>query len=108
MVSETGAVDSEQFRQDYKHWVEEVYINRSTKRSAMWSESIAVGSEEFVEGIKIKLGGKAKGRNTERSDGVFTLSESQIPYSTVFDPQKDMLSSSNTHVRQTYEDITVG
>jgi len=65
LVSETGAVDSEQFRQDYKHWVEEVYINRSTKRSAMWSESIAVGSEEFVEGIKIKLGGKAKGRNTE-------------------------------------------
>jgi putative transposase len=37
-------------------WVEEILKTKNYVRESKWSQSIAVGSKSFVEGIKEKLG----------------------------------------------------
>ena len=39
-----------------RKWVEEVLKNGSNQRDAKWTQSIAVGDEEFVMETKAKLG----------------------------------------------------
>ena len=58
------------------------------KREGRWTESIAVGSSPFVEGIK--TGGSspmAKGRSVQPTGGAFELREAQSAYNSIFDPE---------------------
>jgi putative transposase len=48
-------------------WVEEILKTKNYVRESKWSQSIAVGSKSFVEGIKEKLGIRAKGRKVGES-----------------------------------------
>jgi putative transposase len=57
-----GSGGTEEFRQTYKNWVNESLNDRPAKREPVWSESIAVGSERFIETIMKKLGYLANGR----------------------------------------------
>ena len=47
--------DDEQLRWVYKQLMEEALAKCSRNRQPEWTESIAVGSRAFVEGIKKKL-----------------------------------------------------
>jgi hypothetical protein len=47
--------DDEQLRRVYRQWIEEALAKGSRNRQPEWTESIAVGSRAFVEGIKKKL-----------------------------------------------------
>ena len=49
-------------------WVEEILKTKNYVRESKWSQSIAVGSKSFVEGIKEKLGIRAKGRKVGESE----------------------------------------
>jgi hypothetical protein len=50
-------------------------------RDDRWSESIAVGSEGFVEQVRIELGF----RDQHRQDGLYALQEPMPPYGDHFD-----------------------
>jgi putative transposase len=39
-------------------WVEEAVRRNSLERDSCWSESLAVGNEEFIAGVKAELGFK--------------------------------------------------
>ena|GEM_PF-3175217 len=56
-----------------------------------------VGSKNFVEGIKEKLGIRAKGRKVEGSRGLYHLRESQAAYNSNFTPENSVLRSKNTY-----------
>ena len=48
--------------------------NDSNHRESCWTESIAIGSSNFVEDIKVKLGIKAVGRRIEeQNEGQYVL-----------------------------------
>ena len=49
-------------------------------RDQKWTESVAVGSQQFVKATKEKLGFKAKGREVIGGDGSYQLKESSTPY----------------------------
>jgi hypothetical protein len=51
-----GFADSEGFQAEQRQWVEQTLERGRTLRDDRWSESIAVGSLAFVEGIKRDLG----------------------------------------------------
>ena len=57
-----GIKDSDQLRISRRKWVEEVLKKGSSIRKSEWTESIAVGSETFIEVIQEKLGIKATTR----------------------------------------------
>jgi putative transposase len=50
------------------------------KRESMWTESIAVGSQAFVEQVSKRLGYKARGRKLIDHKGTFELREDGCSY----------------------------
>ena len=91
----TGGTD--EFHQTYKHWVNASLNGSAAKREPVWSESIAVGSERFIEAIREKLGYLANGRKIVEKDDTLSLREPHVSYSTNFDPQNSLLSFENAY-----------
>jgi REP element-mobilizing transposase RayT len=92
-----GIADHEQLCRSHKKWVEEILKSGSNKREPKWTESIAIGSKEFVEETQTKLGIKAKGRNVVANNEAYELREPKIPYDQVFDPKKVRLKQNNSY-----------
>jgi REP element-mobilizing transposase RayT len=87
----------DELRNSHKKWVEEILKTKNNVRESKWSKSIAVGSKGFVEGIKEKLGIRAKGRKVGESGGLYHLREVQVPYNSDFTPENSDLSTKNTY-----------
>ena len=85
-------------RDSHKKWVEEIIKRKNFIRDKKWSQSIAVGSKGFVEGIKEKLGIRAKGRKVVESEGAYHLRETQAAYMSNFTPENSVLRAKNTYV----------
>ena len=62
----------------HQSWVAEALARSGLVRESKWTESIAVGSGDFVETVKKKLGVRAKGRRTTGTDEEATLREPQV------------------------------
>ena len=58
-------------------WVDEALARGDMVRESKWTESVAVGSRDFVETIRRKLGLRAKGRKITGMKDEFTLCEPQ-------------------------------
>ena len=69
----------------------EILKTKNYVRESKWSQSIAVGSKNFVEGIKEKLGIRAKGRKVGELGGSYHLREAQVPYNSDFSPKNSYL-----------------
>jgi len=84
-------------RNSHKKWVEEILKTKNQVKESKWSQSIAVGSKRFVEGIKQKLGNRAKGRKVVESRDLYHLREAHFAYNSNFDPENDVLRVKNTY-----------
>jgi transcriptional regulator with XRE-family HTH domain len=62
-----------------------------------WTESIAVGSELFVNEAKELLGAEGRGRKVREREGVFELREDTIPYSGILEHENVALGPTNCH-----------
>ncbi len=50
-------------------------------REAQWTESVAVGSKQYVEKTKEALGFLARGRKVKSiNEGAYQIKETQLPY----------------------------
>jgi len=58
-------------------WVEERLARGELAREGRWTESVAIGSRDFTQRIKAKLGSRAKGRRVSGSVDDSTLCEPQ-------------------------------
>ncbi len=65
-------------------------------REACWSESVAVGSECFVNDIQAQLDIRARHRQIDEDAGRFLLREAGASYATTSDHEKRPLSSGTT------------
>ena len=70
-----------------------------------WTRSIAVGVEGFVQGIRDRLGVRAKGRNVVEADDSYQLREPRVPYSGILVPENDVLSAGNGRLWNTYPEM---
>lgn len=75
-------------------WAESM-LNGGSQRDSSWSESIAAGNQDFVEGVKEKLGIRAKAREVVRQSKGFVLKEAAAPYKALFDGKKVRLRENN-------------
>ena len=75
-----GIPSIEALRRSHSAWVEEALARTELDREGKWTESVAVGSRDFVETIKAKLGIRAKGRRITGMAGRSCLSEPQASY----------------------------
>ena len=79
-----GMRDIQHLRTARREWVEEGSRLRALKRDPRWTESVAVGSKDYVEGIMKRLGGKAKGRDVRGEGGTYALQENGKAYLRAF------------------------
>ena len=82
-----GFQDYGSFVSAHSKWVQTALEKINGKRESRWTESIAVGSRPFIERIKNAMGGMAKGRFVQPSEGSFELRETQSPYNSFFGPE---------------------
>jgi putative transposase len=87
----------EELKQSYRGWVEEELVKEDRGRQPRWTESVAVGSERFVENTKEKLGTRAMGRQIIGRNGSYDLREIKTPYDVDFRPKNIDLSAENTY-----------
>ncbi len=93
-----GFSTPEQFAEQHKQWVHEAIRTGKNQRENCWTESIAVGSTNFIEEIKARLGIKGLGRRIEvQQDDRCVLREEPAPYNADFDPEKGCLRPENSY-----------
>jgi putative transposase len=79
-----GIPSIEALQRLHKAWVEEALGRAERAREGKWTESIAVGSKDFVESMKARLGIRAKGRRICGVKADSSLREPQNSYSDDF------------------------
>ena len=94
-----GFATYDAFQKNHKELVGEALTNGDTfrQRQTQWTESIAVGSRNFIEMIKEQLGILAKGRKILENDGGFQLREKMGAYIANSDSKKDDIGARNTY-----------
>jgi putative transposase len=75
-------------------------------RASEWTQSIAVGSKDFVEGTKLRLCIHAQERKVSETESAYQLREPQASYSDDFSPEKEALRFENTHFCNTHPNIS--
>jgi hypothetical protein len=82
-----GMKEIGELKETYRGWVDEALKKQDPGRQPRWTESIAVGSENFVRDTKERLGISAIGREVIGSNGNFELREPGVSYKANFDPE---------------------
>ncbi len=100
------AIDDEhRFQQTHREWVEVELTNKTAVKNSIWTESVAVGSENFVNDIQRKLAGRGQGSSVTSHNGVATLKEPQGPYNDLSADQNRSLRPSNGYLLQTDREL---
>jgi len=84
------------FQEAHHHWVDEAPAAGKTVREDRWSDSVAVGSEAYVEKVKRELDSKARNRDISEAGGTFALREPRPPCRPHFGGTNDRLRRENT------------
>ena len=92
-----GFSEVNEFAESYRGWVDEALKRVKYHREPKWTESIAVGSESFVNEAKKFLGAEGKGRKVREREGVFELREDKISYSGILGHENEALSPQNCY-----------
>ena len=80
----------------HRRWVESCLINGDNFRDDKWTNSIAVGSENFIGKIKTLMGGMALGRKSIKSGESSQLRETQSSYIALLGGKKSDIDPINT------------
>ncbi len=91
-----GFESYDSFREAHQEKVNELLANGKNQRKKQWTESIAVGSQSFIETIKEQLGGRAKGRKIAETDEGFQLREEMATYIAKNDHKNGNIGARNT------------
>jgi len=75
-----GVDDTVDMRAERKAWVEGALRWETPGRDSCWSESLAVGDEEFVQGVKKDLGVKGHKREVIKGHQACVLREAEADY----------------------------
>ena len=94
----TGASSRAALQQLCRQQVEAALERKLMARQSHWTESIAVGSLEYIEALQKQLAIRAKGRDVISVEGRCQLRETETTYRAVFKGQKGGLSLENTFV----------
>ena len=91
----SGFDNFESFQSVHRRWVQSTLSDKETKRVDCWTQSIATGSQSFVETVKRQMRSIAIGRRVRKKTEGFELRESQSPYKGFFDTQKSDIQRKN-------------
>ena len=79
-----GSGDCNTFSESHARWVEDAIRLEGPKRETRWTESVAVGSRQFIEIIKERLGHSARARKKLETGSGWALRERVSAYGADF------------------------
>jgi putative transposase len=88
----------------HRQWVDAALRMIAMARDDRWSESVAVGSEQFVEQVKTELRSAVGRRQIAAENKMYTLREPSPPYDHLFDGNNEALSQNNAYLWDTILD----
>ena len=77
----------------HRRWIDEALSEDVLAREAKWSQSIAVGSEAFVNQVVDSLSPRVGQRETAAVGNSFVVREASVPYSPHFDSKMEPLKT---------------
>ena len=80
----------------HREWVEQELMLDLSKRDEIWSESIAVGCEAFIDQVKNSLGIKAEQKEIIEYEDSYFIKEGYSAYNAHLDGKMDPLRVENT------------
>ncbi len=80
-----------ELQRTHAQWISEAVAARRISREGMWSESLAVGSQDFVQGVKRQLGLASKYRHVEALGTMYRLRETPVAYRGQMAPERSAL-----------------
>ena len=93
LAEKAGFQSYEKFKKAHEEWVDQALSNDQSVRQSEWSESLAVGSERYINWIKEKLGVRAIGRSPVADDGDgYQLRDPMPEYTVHFAPKKEHIA----------------
>src|SRR5690349_16178801 len=75
-----GVSSTATLAETHTHWVEAALRQAPLLRQPLWTESVAVGSRQFVQEIAGQLANDARGRQVVAHDDIFCLRDEPAPY----------------------------
>ena len=78
-----GAVCLKDVRVNLEALIHEAITQQALNREPCWTESLAVGSQTFVEGIQPMIMTRQETETVEEESGLWRLKEASIPYITI-------------------------
>ncbi len=93
----TSFATYEELRAAHSHWAEEYLGDGRGVRDSKWTQSIAVGSEGFVDRTKDQLGIRAKARKVIETAEAFQLREPQVAYRVNSGAKNDDIGAENSY-----------
>jgi putative transposase len=75
VIELTAGSDREQFARDYTAALDDAIDRGGLRREPHWTESIAVGSKEYVTAIREQIKGRRRTRTSETLDGAWEVHE---------------------------------
>ena len=97
LIAGCGFATDKQLHECHRQWLEEALHSGSNIRQPGWTESIAVGSEAFVQAVQEKLGLRAKGRKLKDGVDHSELREPDASYDVNFVEEKPHLRVENQY-----------
>ena len=64
---------SNELKHSYEKWIEDSLAVDSLKRESKWTESLAIGSLNFANRLKLKLGRKVRYKKIFREETTYIL-----------------------------------
>jgi putative transposase len=90
-----GLRSTDDLAETQHEWIK-ASLARDASRDPNWSESLAVGSENYVREIQNNLGVQARHRTITPTSQGYVLREPRVPYSTNSEPEMAHLRPQNT------------
>ena len=102
-----GEGSAEQFGNAHKSWIEASLKETKPSRRGIWVESVAVGSQGFIDGVKEKLGYRARGRKVEKQESRWMMREEALPYRFGFGHENMVLSAGDYNFSSTIDGFPI-
>jgi hypothetical protein len=100
------SLDERGLVEDYRSWID-TKLQEGTQREEFWSRSIVVGSFDFVESVKKRLGIRTRYKEVQAitHDCDFILKEPVSSYNAHFEAKMLFLKAKNSFIWNVYSDI---
>ena len=93
----SGCASMAQLQKAHREWVDDALRAGIAARDERWSQSLAVGSQAYLDKIKAALGARATHRQIEEAGGIHALREPAASYTRQFEGKNSPSRLNNTH-----------